>query len=1079
MGIKDDFKSSLNLSEEAPEVNLATSTTIPLRQTEAVQREVVRNKPTQGEQFSAARELDSTASNFATLNYMGDFEVDDTYTGANEDEIAELYDSGIPDNVVEDMVFNSRSQGHFDARKSLVKRELENEKVLANSGVMGTVNRIGVNLIDEGAIALAVATTPATSAALKFSRLKRMLTSGAVIAGENAALESVLVSASETRGREDVLYAAIAGFALGAPLSYLSRGENDEMLKAVSSMSKGIDKDVARKAGLEVAEDDLQDSAGAMRATNQPYQLDEAGYPTNNSEDITAMGSARYDVVGAGKSSPMPEERKLIGDLAEDSVGNVDHSVNQVSASEIATRNRYQLEDMFRRQSEFAFEAWRKQRGYGFVRKHMKRGEFYDEVGKHIRNGGSTDPHVIKAAKGISDTFGETLTRLKKAEVKGFRDIEANGSYLPRIHAFDRIHRLNAVYGEAQMVKLISKAMLSASEELTEEATDKIAKGYYRKLFNVDAGTEAQFGRMFDTDNEDYLRGLLKEESGLDESEIENILFKAINQDKGKPTGVISRAKRRLEVNEGFKMRLKNQETLEMDDVGFEDMLEHNAERLIGTYLHQTTGWLGLAAKGIKSKADFNARKRRMEKQASTMGFTKPEGITGKSKLDQANERADFLFNSITGVPLENDPRGLFQSIGRTVRDINFVTMMNQVGFAQIAEFGNMLGLAGIRATLRHVPEIGKTLSRIKDTGNIGDDLAAQLEAITGLGGERMRRTAVTRYDDFGSEQRADGGIFGKVNDVLQVGKMVTGDISGMSGVTVMLHRMAAKGIAQQFLDMATGAKKINMKRMAAYGLSDDHLQRIFTMMRTHSKEVDSTIKKGMKLKTINIEDWTDQGAASAFADSMFRMGRHVIQENDVGNTAMLMHSSVGKMLIQFRTFMAVAHSKQLLHNLHMRDMDTAMAFSLSMMFASTAYVAQQTINAQGRPDKKKFLEERLSEKEIAKASFQRAGFASVIPAVLDSALYLGGQDPYFQYGRTTDLASGGLLSNPSISTANKVGGVVRGTVGAATNPEFKYSQKNWRDFKGIIPFGNSVGIKNALEAIGSGLPARTSSDTK
>ncbi|WP_164139688.1 hypothetical protein, partial [Stenotrophomonas maltophilia] len=55
-----------------------------------------------------------------------------------------------------------------------------------------------------------------------------------------------------------------------------------------------------------------------------------------------------------------------------------------------------------------------------------------------------------------------------------------------------------------------------------------------------------------------------------------------------------------------------------------------------------------------------------------------------RESVDADVSRLQFMFNGITGIPSDFDRTKLAQAV-RLVRDYNFVRVMNQVGFAQVA----------------------------------------------------------------------------------------------------------------------------------------------------------------------------------------------------------------------------------------------------------------------------------------------------------------------------------------------------------------------------------------------------------
>jgi hypothetical protein len=165
----------------------------------------------------------------------------------------------------------------------------------------------------------------------------------------------------------------------------------------------------------------------------------------------------------------------------------------------------------------------------------------------------------------------------------------------------------------------------------------------------------------------------------------------------------------------------------------------------------------------------------------------------------------------------------------------------------------------------------------------------------------------------------------------------------------------------------------------------------------------------------------------------------------------------MGKMVTQFRTFMLVSWSKQFLHNITARDFRAFSAMMGSVFFAGTSYIGQTSLNAQFREDKDKFLEERLSAKEIGKAAFQRSSWASLFPAMLDTGAAFVTEDPIFAYGRTTGLATNIFTGIPVVDLGQKAFETITGASRAIINPEYQWSRGQQRALNSIAPLQNAI----------------------
>lgn len=272
-----------------------------------------------------------------------------------------------------------------------------------------------------------------------------------------------------------------------------------------------------------------------------------------------------------------------------------------------------------------------------------------------------------------------------------------------------------------------------------------------------------------------------------------------------------------------------------------------------------------------------------------------------------------------------------------------------------------------------------------------------------------------------------------------------------MSAVNTFLHRWTMRSIVQKFSDLASAPNSANRNRMRSLGLDDAMLDRVLSQMKTYR-----TTEKGLftdKVTRLNLDAWDDLRAREAFTNAADRWARRIVQENDPGMWHRWFSHPVAKMLLQFRSFMLGAWSKQLLHNIHMRDWETFALFSGSMVWASIAYIAQTYAQSAGRSDRERFLEDRLSLSNVAKAGFQRAGFASIIPMAIDHGAQLAGLDPLFDY-RTTGLPSDAFGGIPTIDLVfNRPA-----AFGVGLNRIFngrEMSQRELRDMNAVLPFQN------------------------
>ena len=300
-----------------------------------------------------------------------------------------------------------------------------------------------------------------------------------------------------------------------------------------------------------------------------------------------------------------------------------------------------------------------------------------------------------------------------------------------------------------------------------------------------------------------------------------------------------------------------------------------------------------------------------------------------------------------------------------------------------------------------------------------------------------------------------------RLESKVQTGVNITSTISGMGPITAYQQRWMARAALARFAMDATGEKALNAKRMRVLGIDEKMQEKIRMQLQKHAGYVEG--ESGTKLRDLNIEKW-DPAARHALEYAIFSWTRKMVQENDLGQLNMLLGSTVGKLMAQFRMFAFAAWTKNTLHNLHMRDFEAASMVLATSFFGSVIYAAQSILQSQGRSDQDKFLEKRLDTKSLAAAAIQRGAWSSLLPMGVDIGTYALGADPIFDT-RSTGTPMQGILSNPSVGLIDNVLKAARGGTASLFTDE-AYSQKDARALQAALPWGNAlpvVWIANSL----------------
>lgn len=988
-----------------------------------------------------------------------------------------------------DFLFEATSLAHAEALREQVLISMENEEILQQYGWSGVGLRVVATMLDPAAIGVTVLTEGVAAPliwgnkATRLSRAFRGAFGGAVSTG---AIEAYLVSQNAVKDPYDILYGMAGGLVLGGGIGAAlgkSQKEFNAALSVVDASARQAQvADIGAVVQRRIAEqqtaipraafDTFDTGVGAMQnpmsisvqipdlSTRTDDFLNDIGEPAFASMATMAGGRIplRFDISGQLKADELNSMRQVGNILAEDAVGfNQQGELMQSTADILKTNAMKAGYARYYQVYRPAFNEWAESEGIGYLRRQFgsTRAQFGELVADAIENPGlQHHPQVVRAAKRQAELFRDVLRRAKKAGVKGFDEIPEDLTYFTHLWSPYKV-RVMVENGEDKVVDLLKTSLVRGTEGLDEDLANEIATKMVKKLRNAHAGMDSGLARVFTSDQKDTLRDILIEEDILDPDAADRLvaLF-----DRPR-TGLPSRAKQRLKIDINAEIPLENGNILRV-----KDLMDRDAEQVFSSYLTQMEGRIALAQKGIRSEADYNALVKTIKDEADTRyGADAPDKIKGNL------ENIDVLYNMILGrsSPLITDPGATSARLARLFQDYNFIRLMNQVGFAQVAELGNALSIGGVRGLMQVVPEFRSMLKRAKN-GELEDAVARDLEAFAGIGADRLIHQAMNRYDAQDMFVMGRGDFIDRASFGIQPIKRIVADISGMAPVTLALERAAGRMAVQTIVDASFkgGFSKSLQRRMTGMGVDEAMAKKIFDQIKEHAVTVPSSMFRNRKVKSINMGQWTDEEARDAFIVAVSRWTRRSIQQNDLGNLNRYMTTTMGKMLTQFRTFMLVSHAKQTLHGLKANDVRGYAAMMTSVFFAGASYVAQTSLNAQFREDKREFLDERLSMKNIGLSAFQRSSWAALIPAMVDTGAAFYTEDPIFAYGRSSGLATNFLTGVPMIDLAQKAHTVASGASRAIINPDYQWSQGQQRALNSIIPLQNAIGIKNAMNKL-------------
>ena len=1069
---------ALGLNDEAARVDIPEPRALEPTNSEILQAHEQANKSDASfwELMGTSFRIDNSAAKFnrylETPEFFYDREFDFESSMRDTADRLEALGPNVDREEVGDILGRALNADHYEFLLADLERKRDQERQLAEAGAKGFAARVVANLLDPVDVAVAAVAAP-IGAGAKLTRLGAAVKAATAAGVSNASIEAYVAANNPYRDGRDVAFAFAAGITLGGPLGALTAPSNARLRKLADDIAKEeMDRTGARMVAEAVADQPGADSAGAARRI-----LDDGG-------DLDLIPTARETAEELGEGLDVPKfawgwtqklQRNYISRLffgASDTTKRfasriieggilVDRKATRAFTAEGRMNNLFRTSSsrMFT-QTEPLFQKWAKNQGYGSFSREIgieANERFYTEVGQALRDpSASVSSEATTAAGRIRPLLDDYHAMARDVGLPGF-DGDRIENFFPRVWHQRKLSEVFEQVEDGNVAAWFREALLNQVDEIDEAAEDlaqRIAEGFTKALRRRNQGMDMMLMHGIPLDDMDRLRDLF--DGVIDEDGIEEIVgrIQRARSDSSGDAGNITHGRQRLRFDEAYSAPVRKRDGTTMM-LTLDQMTNTDAGKVVPRYFQVMGGWIGLAKEAnIRSNSDIENIIKTMQSEGAD--------------ADEVQAFRDVI-DLVTGRSVEENPTSGIAGASRLAAAYDYMRFGGSFGLAQLPELGNIIGEVGIRTFIRNIPEYGTLLRRAAD-GKLTNEMAAELEELVAAGTDYAVGHARRAFDDFGVGFKSEN--MEKVDGFLQSGSRLTSIMSGMAPINAMLERVATFDIAQDWALLAKGSKKINdakRARLRVAGLSNEMQERIFEQIRRHSKF------DGEKMTHINSNAWDDLEAVDSYRMAIDRQRKFVIQRNDIGNTGRYIHTPIGRMLTRFMNFMLNSINKQLLRNVHARDIQTFVSFTSSMFIGGLVYVAQTSIDSAGNDEKRR---ERLEPERIAAAAYQRAGFAAITVPIIDSTLTLAGQDPLFKFGRTSGLGTDLITGNPTITGAQDI--VQTGTlpIRMLLNEDYRFSQDDMARIERLIPLQRVLGVKNAFHAIEDelSLPRRSQS---
>ncbi len=674
------------------------------------------------------------------------------------------------------------------------------------------------------------------------------------------------------------------------------------------------------------------------------------------------------------------------------------------------------------------------------------------------------DPHVLEAAKRNGEGHGELFAMSQRHGVDGSEMFEHDPNHYTVIWDRSKLNDFSH-FNEAEIIEAMAAAISKDQPELTPLQAARVAKMVHTKAGLNDTNSEFRRSNFLTEATREELMQSLRELNADAAPEDIAAIVKIVKN--AEPTGGEARFKRRTEMDHTHVHEFADGRKLAISD-----LLENNSEILERHYADHmirssamaevfravTPGGEGATpAKSVSGLVDA------LRKNAEDLGFKPNEYTTDLKKLE-------VMLKMAAGIPLTDHDAGAVRTF-RAIRNMNIFSSLSGAGSGvqNFSEFPAAIADAGFAAYMKRVPAAGEMFARAAD-GQMVSGLQRELQNITGLGMERITRRVMPRM----ANEDGNFSSSGKIDMFTAKAARFATDASLISPGQSYMQRSLIETIAQRWLDSGLSGKHLSDNRLAGMGLDRAMATRIGNLMAKYA-----TAEKGWagkRLVAVNLESWAREAggieAAAAWSKALTREATRQIMVNDPSQYAMWMTTELGKVFSQLRTFAFGAWESKLLYGIQQRDLHTLKTVGVATIAAGMMYMLRTQIDSVGRPDRQKYLRERLAPSEIAKASFSRAAYSSLIPTAVDTVVSdFGSRKQVFGQARPTDLSGGALLGNPTMNWVYKG---LPGTFRAAQAPffdDYDLSQKDIRNIKSGLWLPQFFGLKQGIEQMSKNLP--------
>ncbi|HGM5243535.1 TPA: hypothetical protein ACKPZK_002478 [Serratia marcescens] len=492
----------------------------------------------------------------------------------------------------------------------------------------------------------------------------------------------------------------------------------------------------------------------------------------------------------------------------------------------------------------------------------------------------------------------------------------------------------------------------------------------------------------------------LKAMEPLSREEAEDAADEIVNKIIGAPSGLVPAQllPEKIIGRAGF----TKSRSLLIPDERIEDFLESDINHVMESYLRQVGPEIELTAQ-FGSK-DMGEQIRQVSEEYTQL-IKDAKTPKERAKLEKQREAdlrdieamRDRLIGTY-GAP--KDPRSFFVRAGRVARNVNFLRLLGGMTISAATDLMRPVMQHGLSKSMRPMGAMLRNMAAVKVATKdlremaVGLDyvLSTRTKAIADLTDPYSRRSAFERGLNWGTQKFGNWTLMNQWNSALK----------SWSGLIVQSRILDNA----QLLAAGKEVPKKEVRKLAQIGIDQSMLRRIGEQFAKHGEDMDGLLTGHSHL-------WDDRAVREAFQSAVLKDVDSTVVTPGVGDTPLMMSNEVGKMILQFKTFIFAQHNRVIASGIQQGDAAFYLGAMGTIALGAMVYVMKQKLSGRDID---------YSPNNLVKEGIDRAGMIGWLSEPLNAVENISG-------GR---FGLGAMFGAPPVSRFQS-----RNAIGALMGPTF------------------------------------------